>query len=112
MRERFCRPISSTSSNPSVVRIAVTAPFCSSTALVATVVPWMNRSTAEAGAPGEREHAPDGGVDALEQVLRGGGNLGQDQAALAVERHDVREGAADVDADLQGMRFLGPAARF
>ena len=64
------------------------------------------------GRPGEREHAPDRSVDALEQVLRGGGNLGQDQAALGVERHDVRERAADVDADLQGKRFLGPAARF
>ncbi len=39
MRERFCRPSSSTSSKPSVVSTAVTAPFCSSTALVATVVP-------------------------------------------------------------------------
>src|SRR5262245_17823274 len=50
MRERFCRPSSSTSSKPSVVRTAVTAPFCSSTALVATVVPWMNRWTSPADA--------------------------------------------------------------
>src|SRR5262249_21029012 len=45
MRERFIRPSSSTSSKPSVVRTAVTSPFCSRTALVATVVPWMKRST-------------------------------------------------------------------
>ena len=51
MRERFMRPSSSTSSNPSVVRIAVTAPFCSRMALVATVVPWMKRSTSAGRAP-------------------------------------------------------------
>src|ERR687892_161629 len=51
MRERFMRPSSSTSSKPSVVRIAVTAPFCSRMALVATVVPWMKRSTSADRAP-------------------------------------------------------------
>ena len=51
MRERFMRPSSSTSSKPSVVRIAVTAPFCSRMALVATVVPWMKRSTSAGRAP-------------------------------------------------------------
>src|SRR5262245_5566775 len=51
MRERFIRPSSSTSSKPAVVRTAVTAPFCSRIALVATVVPCMKRSTSPAGAP-------------------------------------------------------------
>src|SRR5262245_39157020 len=51
MRERFMRPISSTSSNPRVVRIAVAAPFCSRIAFVATVVPWMKRSTSAGRAP-------------------------------------------------------------
>ena len=51
MRERFWRPSSRTSSKPSVVRTAVTAPFCSSTALVATVVPWMKRPTSAGAAP-------------------------------------------------------------
>src|SRR5215831_9388194 len=51
MRERFIRPSSSTSSKPAVVRTAVTAPFCSRKALVATVVPWMNRSTSLSFAP-------------------------------------------------------------
>src|SRR5262245_19966784 len=51
MRERFIRPSSSTSSKPSVVSTAATAPFCSSTALVAMVVPWMKRSTSAGVAP-------------------------------------------------------------
>jgi hypothetical protein len=62
--------------------------------------------------PGERQDTAHGMADALEQIRGRGGDLGEDQAALAVERHDVRERAADVDADLHGMRFLGPAARF
>src|SRR2546428_9144624 len=51
MRERFIRPSSSTSSKPSVVRTAVTAPFCSRIALVAMVVPWMKRSTSPGWPP-------------------------------------------------------------
>src|SRR5215470_4616448 len=51
MRERFIRPSSSTSSKPAVVRTAVSAPFCSRMALVATVVPWMTRSTSPGLAP-------------------------------------------------------------
>ena len=51
MRERFMRPSSSTSSKPSVVRTAVTAPFCSRMAFVAMVVPWMKRSTSPARPP-------------------------------------------------------------
>src|SRR5882724_8932300 len=51
MRERFIRPSSSTSSKPSVVRTAVTAPFCSRMALVAMVVPWMKRSTSPGWPP-------------------------------------------------------------
>src|SRR5882724_6616769 len=51
MRERFIRPSSSTSSMRSVVRTAVTAPFCSRMALVAMVVPWMKRSTSPGWPP-------------------------------------------------------------
>src|SRR2546428_3633311 len=51
IRERFIRPSSSTSSKPSVVRMAVTAPCCSRMALVAMVVPWMKRSTSPALPP-------------------------------------------------------------
>jgi hypothetical protein len=87
--------------------MAVTAPFCSSTALVATVVPWMNRSTVEAGAPAcaSTRH---GASHAFEEVLGRGGDLGQEEAALLVEGHDVGERAADVDADLH---VCGPLAR-
>jgi len=41
------------------------------------------------------EDAPHGIRDALQQVLRRGGDLGEDEAAAVVESHDVRERAAD-----------------
>ena len=80
--------------------MAVTAPFCSRMALVATVVPWMKRSTSAGSAPAMREHLRDGSADALEQVLRRARHLREREPARAVEGHDVGEGAADVDADL------------
>ena len=49
-----------------------------------------------------REHAAHGDGHALEEILGRGRDLGQDEAALPVEGHDVGEGAADVDADLHG----------
>ena len=55
-----------------------------------------------------REHAAHGDGHALEEILGRGGDLGQDEAALPVEGHDVGEGAADVDADLH---VCGPLAR-
>ena len=51
MRERFCRPISSTSSNPSVIRRPMRAPFSSRIALVAMVVPCTKRSTSPGVSP-------------------------------------------------------------
>ncbi len=63
----------------------------------------MNESLDGGGGSGrEREDAAHGGPDAFEQILGRGGNLGQHEAALMVEGHDVGEGAADVDADLHG----------
>src|SRR5215470_6029050 len=88
MRERFCRPSSSTSSKPSVASIAVTAPFCSSTALVATVVPWMKRSTAEAGALVEGHDVGEGAADVDADLHAGGppGPLADSSAARGVAR--------------------------
>ena len=77
MRERFMRPSSSTSSKPAVVRMAVAAPFCSRIALVATVVPWMKRSTSAGFAVREREHLRDGRANAREQILGGARHLGE-----------------------------------
>ena len=51
MRERFCRPISSTSSNPSVIRSPMRAPFSSRIALVAMVVPCTKRLMAPGASP-------------------------------------------------------------
>ena len=51
MRERFCRPISSTSSNPSVIRRPMRAPFSSRIALVAMVVPCTKRSMSPGFSP-------------------------------------------------------------
>ena len=50
MRERFCRPISITSSNPAVARMPTGAPVRASTALVATVVPCTKRVTSPGSA--------------------------------------------------------------
>ena len=51
MRERFCRPISSTSSKPSVIRRPMRAPFSSRIALVAMVVPCTKRSMSSVASP-------------------------------------------------------------
>src|SRR5262249_3060060 len=69
--------------------------------------------------PRELQHAPHRGGDALEEVLRRRRDLGELESPLAVEGHDVGEGAADVDADLHRARaspdnssliYAGPSA--
>ena len=55
------RRSSSTSRKPSVVTSAVRAPRRSSTAFVATVVPWATLSTAPPSAPGELADGVDHG---------------------------------------------------
>ena len=88
------RRSSSTSRKPAVVTSAVTAPRRSSTAFVATVVPWTtSRDRAVGGEAGDR--LDDGPVVARrrrEQLAD------RDAAVRAVEDH-VGERAADVDAD-------------
>jgi hypothetical protein len=37
----------------------------------------------------------------LHKILRRGGNFGQPQTLLVVEAHNVREGAANVDSDVE-----------
>ena len=48
---RICRPISSTSRKPAVVIKPMRAPLRSSTALVATVVPWTKRAIVPGAGP-------------------------------------------------------------
>ena len=48
----------------------------------------------------ERQDFGDGGADAVEQILWRARHLREREPAHPVERHDVGEGAADVDADL------------
>jgi len=58
--------------------------------------------------PGDGEDAAHGGVNALEQVLRRAGHLRERELAIAVERHDVGERAADVHADLHAALLAPP----
>ncbi len=94
-----------TSRWPSVVSRPTLAPLCSSSALVATVVPCTMRSVcARRSAGSEVEQigqAIEAGHHADRGVLRRGSDLCQRGVAGVVHRDQVGEGAADVDADLQ-----------
>ena len=57
---------------------------------------------------GDGEDATHGVGDALEQVLRRARDLRECEPAIAVERHDVGERPADVDADLHPPPPLPP----
>ena len=88
------RRSSSTSRKPAVVTSAVGLPRRSSTAFVATVVPWTTSATAAAGREAaDRLHDREVVARRRREQLA---NL--DPAVGAVEDH-VGEGAADVDAD-------------
>ena len=63
------------------------------------------------GSTRQREHPAHRDTDALEQILGRAGDLGEHQAALAVESHDVGERAADVNADLHGCDSTAPKGR-
>jgi len=77
------------------MRIPVTAPVRSRTALVATVVPWIS-----AGQRGvcirQGQYALERRGDPLEEVVRRGRHLRQEKLAVVLKGHNVREGAADV----------------
>src|ERR1700746_2105307 len=94
---RVRRPSSRTSRSPAVVISPQRAPLRSSTALVATVVPWTSAATAarsvfEHGQPGDE-------ADRL--VLGGRSHLGDaEHAALRIERQQIGERAAYIDPDL------------
>ena len=51
-------------------------------------------------------HEVDGGLDPRARVMARRRNLDQAQGALRVAAHHVREGAADVDADLETVRHV------
>ena len=73
------RPSAIRSVKPSVAISAVRAPRPSSSALVATVMPWENSRHVGRVAPGLVEHSVDRGDHALGLVLRGGRRLRGDQ---------------------------------
>jgi hypothetical protein len=70
--------------------------------LVPTVVPWTIESVCASRSrrlvPIGRQE-PEAGHQPLGGVRRRGGALGDGERAMLVDDHQVREGAADVDAD-------------
>ena len=83
------------SSNPAVVTKATRAPLRSSSALVATVVPWR---TSMVSARDEAGRFADGFEDGAAGIVGRGGELEHlDAAADAVDA--VSEGAAGIDGD-------------
>ena len=95
---RLRRPISSTSSNPSVVKMASLAPALCTTTLVARVVPSTIRFYAFRLAIQEAENLADPADHAGDDVGVIGGDFGEaDLARGLVDAHHVGEGATDVD---------------
>ena len=93
------RRSSSTSRKPAVVRRAQRAPLPSSTAFEATVVAWTTLVTLRRRRPGLVEQLEDALDDAAGVVVRRRQHLLRPQRAVGAEQDDVRERAADVDAD-------------
>ena len=96
---RFCRPMSSMSRKPSVVTNATGSPARWSSALVATVEPWTMRTSA---APSPT-HAAARRTASITARSKSGGVEGSftTVSGLAVERDEVGERPADVDADVE-----------
>ena len=89
-----------TSRKPSVVTSPHSAPRCSSTAFVATVVPWKTPADVRRLDPGLAADLPEPCDEGPTGIVRSRANLVDvDGARLRVVEHEVREGAADVDAD-------------
>ena len=93
---RLVRPISMRSRKPAVVRTATRAPRRSRTALVPTVVPWTTRLHVRA----RDAEGLEAGEDGARLLLPPRGDLGDDDAPGGlVDRGEIGERAADVDAD-------------
>ena len=82
---------------PAVAISAVRAVRPSSSALVATVMPWAKRSTCAGSRAGPREHQGDR-LEHADGLLGGrGGDLGGVDGGVLADEHRVGEGPADVD---------------
>ena len=93
------RRSSRTSRKPAVVRSAQREPFPSSTTFEATVVAWTTFVTLAGAAPAVSQQLEDALDDAARVVVGRREHLLRLQRAVGVEQDDVRERAADVDAD-------------
>ena len=99
-RARAWRPSSTTSVKPSVATSAVRAPRPSSSALVATVIPWAKRSTSPGCAPGALEHRARRRPCTPSRLVVGRRRrLGGVQRCAVDDEDGVGERAADVDAE-------------
>ena len=101
IERRIWRPISSTSLNPTVVRSPIRAPFRSSTALVAIVVPWTKRAIASGVTPHSRCISRNAFDRAGARVAGCCQDLHQPHLAGRIDADEVGERAADIDADRQ-----------
>ena len=103
-----------TSRWPSVVSSATRAPLRSSSALVATVVPWTMRSVRASRSGSARPSRSASTRQAVDHallwsagVLRG---LGERGRAVGGDADHIGEGAADIDADAVGHRLARRSA--
>ena len=105
LSNRFSYAISSESRNPAVVTSAVRAPLRSISALVANVVPWMTRSSAEAGIPASARIAVVPQSPPLPARRASSAALSRSSAPAAPAQ--VGERAADIDGQASGSSHGG-----